>query len=90
MMQNLYLMLPKSSRELSRRENVGKYGLNHSPKPLPSKSVSAIVGLETAWNLCHKFQMNAIGLFSGFSGQKESYAKCQAKAMALHLVTSKS
>jgi hypothetical protein len=48
MMQNLYLMLPKSSRELSRRENVGKYGLNHSPKPLPSKSVSAIVGLETA------------------------------------------
>lgn len=40
---------------------MGKYGLNHIPKTLPRRSGSSIMHYENAGNLCHKFQINAIG-----------------------------
>lgn len=78
MMQTLYLMLPKKSRGAFKEREVGRYGLNHSPK-LPSKSGSGITHLGTARNLCHKFQMNAIVLFNDFDGRRRAVPNAKQK-----------
>lgn len=45
---------------------------------------------ENAGNLCHKLQTNTIGPFTNLGEHQESNVKCQAKALALNQVTSKS
>lgn len=77
-MQTLYLMLPKKSRGACEGREVGRYGLNHSPK-LPSKSGSGLGHLGTARNLCHKFQMSAIVLFNDFDGQRRAVPNAKQK-----------